>query len=96
MNPREMDDGNLMVFYNHPAYNIVLEEVTAKHMDAIRANHQKGLARAEVATNWPVRRPALALSIRLTEMPEPIKVSAFALKRASRWRVRSSCCPRRI
>ena len=48
MDPKEMDDGNVMVFYNHPAYNVVLDEVTTKHMDAIRANHQKALARAEV------------------------------------------------
>jgi hypothetical protein len=47
-NPRVMDDGNALIFYNHPAYTIVLEEITAKHMDLIRANHQRALAREEV------------------------------------------------
>ena len=48
MNPKTMDDGNILISYNHPAYTIVLEEVTKQHMDAIRTNHMKALARAEV------------------------------------------------
>ena len=43
-----MDDGNIMIFYNHPAYTIVLNEVTEKHMDLIRQNHMEALARDEV------------------------------------------------
>jgi hypothetical protein len=48
MNPKSMDDGNILIFYNHPAYTVVLDEVTKRHMDTIRANHMKALARAEV------------------------------------------------
>jgi hypothetical protein len=48
MNPKSMDDGNILIFYNHPAYTVVLEEITKQHMDAIRTNHLKALARAEV------------------------------------------------
>jgi hypothetical protein len=48
MNPKSMDDGNILIFYNHPAYTVVLDEVTKQHMDAIRTNHLKALARAEV------------------------------------------------
>lgn len=48
MNPKNMDDGNILIFYNHPAYTVVLEEITKKHMDTIRTNHLKALARAEV------------------------------------------------
>jgi len=48
MKPVKMDDGNILVQDNHPAYNVVLEEVTKKHMKIIEANHQKALARAEV------------------------------------------------
>jgi hypothetical protein len=31
MNPTNMDDGNVLVQYNHPAVNIVLNEVVAEH-----------------------------------------------------------------
>jgi len=48
MNPKNMDDGNILIFYNHPAYTIVLKEITEKHMDTIRKNHLKALAREEV------------------------------------------------
>lgn len=48
MNPKPMDDGNILIFYNHPAYTVVLEEVAKKHMDTIRKNHMKALARDEV------------------------------------------------
>lgn len=27
MNPTPMDDGNILVRYNHPAFNVVLEDV---------------------------------------------------------------------
>ena len=48
MNPKNMDDGNILIFYNHPAYTVVLDEVTKKHIDTIRENHMKALARDEV------------------------------------------------
>jgi hypothetical protein len=48
MNPKSMDDGNILIFYNHPAYTVVLEEITTTHMDAIRTNHLRALARDEV------------------------------------------------
>jgi len=48
MNPKNMDDGNILIFYNHPAYTVVLDEVTKKHIDDIRKNHMKALARDEV------------------------------------------------
>lgn len=48
MNPKNMDDGNIMILYNHPAYTIVLNETTEKHMDIIRKNHMEALARDEV------------------------------------------------
>ncbi len=48
MNPKSMDDGNILIFYNHPAYTVVLEEVANKHIDPIRKNHMKALARDEV------------------------------------------------
>ena len=48
MNPKSMDDGNILISYNHPAYTVVLEEVTKQHMDSIRTNHLKALARDEM------------------------------------------------
>jgi hypothetical protein len=48
MNPKSMDDGNILIFYNHPAYTVVLDEITKQHIDTIRTNHLKALARAEV------------------------------------------------
>ena len=48
MNPKSMDDGNILIFYNHPAYSLVLREITEAHMETIRKNHLKALARDEV------------------------------------------------
>ncbi len=48
MNPQNMDDGNILVSYNHPAFNVVLDSLTTKHMATIEKNHQKALARDEV------------------------------------------------
>jgi len=48
MNPRNMDDGNILISYNHPAYNVVIDSITTEHMATIEQNHQKALARAEV------------------------------------------------
>ena len=48
MDPKDMDDGNILIFYNHPAYTVVLDETTKRHMETIRTNHMKALARDEV------------------------------------------------
>ncbi len=48
MNPVDMDDGNILVQYNHPAVNIVLEHHVQKHWDLIDKNHQQALATDEV------------------------------------------------
>src|SRR5262245_36398603 len=31
MNPRSMDDGNILIIYNHPAFTVVLEDITKRH-----------------------------------------------------------------
>ena len=48
MNPQNMDDGNILISYNHPAYNVVLDSVTTEHFKVIDQHHQSALARAEV------------------------------------------------
>jgi hypothetical protein len=48
MNPQSMDDGNILIFYNHPAYNIVFEKIAQEHWKEIDANHIKALATDEV------------------------------------------------
>ncbi len=44
----EMDDGNIMVHYNHPAANIVLADLATTHWEEIRENHLRALATSEV------------------------------------------------
>jgi hypothetical protein len=48
MKPASMDDGNIVVRYNHPAYNVVLSDVVQRHWTEIDENHQKALATDEV------------------------------------------------
>ena len=48
MNPVEMDDGNVLVRYNHPAANVVLSDFVRDHWDLIDQNHQGALATDEV------------------------------------------------
>jgi len=48
MNPRNMDDGNIVVQYNHPAINVVLSEIVDNHWAEIDRNHQHALATHEV------------------------------------------------
>lgn len=48
MRPMPMDDGNMLVGYNHPAYNVVIESFVSQHMDVLRTRHLDGLAPAEV------------------------------------------------
>ena len=48
MNPIDMDDGNIVVQYNHPALNIVLADIAQAHFAEIDRNHQQALAPDEV------------------------------------------------
>ena len=48
MNPVNMKDGNILVQYNHPAFNVVLREFAEKYMTEIEANHLRALATDEV------------------------------------------------
>ncbi len=48
MNPVNMKDGNILVQYNHPAYNVVLTGFTQEHMDVIKSRHIDALATDEV------------------------------------------------
>ncbi|MER9411155.1 hypothetical protein [Mesorhizobium sp. M0589] len=48
MKPSDMDDGNVLVSYNHPAFNVVLSDVANAHWQEIEARHQDGLATGEV------------------------------------------------
>ena len=48
MNPISMKDGNVLVQYNHPAVNLVLNDIAAAHWAEIDSNHQGALATDEV------------------------------------------------
>lgn len=48
MNPAPMDDGNILVRYNHPAVNVVLTEVAKANWSEIETMHLEGLTRSEV------------------------------------------------
>lgn len=48
MNPRQMNDGNIAIQYNHPAINVVLAEFAKAHWPEIDRNHQDALATSEV------------------------------------------------
>jgi len=48
MNPLNMDDGNVLVRYNHPAVNVVLADIAFNHWAEIEARHQDGLTPDEV------------------------------------------------
>jgi hypothetical protein len=48
MNPTPMKDGNILVQYNHPAVNVVLDHVARENWDEIERNHQRALATSEV------------------------------------------------
>lgn len=48
MNPLRMDDGNVLVQYNHPAVNVVLQDVVERHWEEIDERHQDALATHEV------------------------------------------------
>ena len=48
MNPTPMKDGNVLVQYNHPAVNLVLDSIAIQHWKEIDSNHQNALATDEV------------------------------------------------
>lgn len=48
MKPLAMDDGNVLVSYNHPAMNVVLDDIAASLWPEIDARHQEALAASEV------------------------------------------------
>jgi hypothetical protein len=48
MNPSPMDDGNILVSYDHPAFNVVLSDVAGDHWLEIEARHLDGLTPDEV------------------------------------------------
>ena len=48
MNPMNMDDGNVLVRYNHPAVNVVLKDIAEKNWLEIDQRHQDALATDEV------------------------------------------------
>ena len=48
MNPAHMDDGNIMVRYDHPAFNVVLADIAHVHWAEIEARHQDALVLDEV------------------------------------------------
>ncbi|MBL8813139.1 MAG: hypothetical protein JNM43_23425, partial [Planctomycetaceae bacterium] len=48
MNPAPMDDGNILVRYNHPAFNVVLDDIVIANWQTLKANHQKALCTDEV------------------------------------------------
>jgi len=47
-NPLTMDDGNYLVEYNHPAFNIVFKNEIENHWSYIDENHQDGICPSEV------------------------------------------------
>ena len=43
-----IDDGNMVILYNHPAINVVLASFADKHWEEIESNHQDALTPGEV------------------------------------------------
>jgi hypothetical protein len=48
MMPQLMDDGNILVSYEHPAYNIAVEKTAQRYWSEIEANHLRALCTSEV------------------------------------------------
>lgn len=48
MKPLNMDDGNILIQYNHPAVNIVITETAGANWPEVEARHQDGLPPHEV------------------------------------------------
>jgi hypothetical protein len=49
--PLNMDDGNFLVEYREPAFNIVFKEELEEHWNYIEQNHLDGLCTSEVLLN---------------------------------------------
>ena len=50
MNPVNMNDGNILIQYNHPAVNVVFDSHAKEHWNLIDKNHQRALSTDEVLT----------------------------------------------
>ncbi len=48
MTPQSMDDGNILVSYKHPAFNIAVAKTAQSHWNEIEANHLQALCTSEV------------------------------------------------
>lgn len=48
MRPQEMDDGNILISYNHNVANVVLNDLADSHWEEIDSNHQGALVTDEV------------------------------------------------
>ena len=48
MQPKPMNDGNILITYNHPVANVVLCDVVEQHWSEIQANYLNALATSEV------------------------------------------------
>lgn len=48
MNPMPMQDGNILIRYNHNVASLVLGNIAQEHWTEIEKNHQKALATSEV------------------------------------------------
>lgn len=48
MNPSPMDDGNILVRYNHPAANVIIREIAQAHWKEVEERHLDALATSEV------------------------------------------------
>ena len=48
MSPQTMDDGNILVAYNYPAFNIAFEEIASAYWRGIDKNHLEALCTDEV------------------------------------------------
>jgi len=48
MEPHGMDDGNLLISYSYPAFNIAVEKTAKTHWKEIQENHRRALCSSEV------------------------------------------------
>lgn len=48
MNPQQMRDGNVVVSYNRPAFNVIPADFARENWSTIEQNHQRGLTSDEV------------------------------------------------
>jgi hypothetical protein len=48
MTPQNMDDGNILISYKHPAFNIAVEKTAKEYWSEIEANYLRALCTSEV------------------------------------------------